>query len=121
MSLALVIDDEQDLVEIVSEFLTLNKVKSVVAKSIQEAKELAQHQPIEFIFCDFQLGDGKVSPNIARELVQLSSAKGIVLMSGNSKEDVFTVQEWAANPDFHFLPKPFDFEKFQQIVKSVWR
>jgi len=114
--LALIIDDENDLIDFLKEILeTLEiEIEVIVADSgLEGIKKIEENiNELDLVFLDMRMegADGITVYNKAREL---SDDLPIVFMSGHP------LAELSEDPNVYFLPKPFIYEDVEIIVERL--
>ena len=115
--LALIVDDEEPLREIIRESLRLLKIDSVEAADGNSAFDLAQSMNnLDLIILDMNM------PNISGEktytlLQQKFASCPVIFTSGYDMQDI--VDKLKPVGSSLFLRKPFTISAFQEAVKNI--
>lgn len=99
----LFVEDDADVRRVGAAMIRLLGYRVVETGSVAEARRLAAAEPFDALVADIVLGQGTDGVDLARELVALSPALAVVLVSGYAQTafDLSTLP-----PGFQFLPKP---------------
>lgn len=116
VSKILVVDDQDFLREMLSEYLKKQGFEIVQAKNGQEAVELVREQTFDGIFMDVRMP--KVSGVAALKQMQEAGIKTpVILMSGFG--DVTSLEDARALGAVNFLPKPFKLEAASVALAGI--
>jgi DNA-binding response OmpR family regulator len=118
----LIVDDEPDLLEVLSEYLTEEGYEVSVAASAAEFCELAAKSRPHLIILDIALGD-KNGPDTYRELLRrgvLDRNIAVLFLTGLVQES------WGQTPVTNgrltaLHPKPFDYDDLLRDIRSLIR
>lgn len=101
----LVIEDERDVCELLTEFLADNGFDAVCVESDERAYQvLRQSPPFACIVVDVNLGRGTTGYDVARYARQLAPQAPVIYVSGQTSQASFRANGVAGSL---FLPKPF--------------
>ena len=114
---ALIIDDEQPLLDIISEVLSHLNIESTQASSGKNALEIAKSNNIfDLILVDMNMPElnGK---DTYKELRKRYPESAVIFMSGYDISD--KIKEMNLKNPNTFLKKPFTISQLSQIVQSL--
>ncbi|MFP5383914.1 MAG: sigma-54-dependent transcriptional regulator [Gammaproteobacteria bacterium] len=115
-SLALVVDDEPDIRELVSLTLSRMDLRVETAASLAEAKSKLAGTNFDLCFTDMQLGDGngiELVRHIQKNCPQTPVA--VITAYGNMETAISALKEGA----FDFVAKPVDLQRLRDLVQSA--
>lgn len=115
-SLALVVDDEPDIRELVSLTLSRMDLHVETAGSLAEAKNKLAETYFDLCFTDMQLGDGngiELVRYIQKNCPQTPVA--VITAYGNMETAISALKEGA----FDFVAKPVDLQRLRDLVQSA--
>lgn len=114
---ALIIDDEQPLLDIISEVLKHLDIESIQAPNGKSAIEIAKGKNIfDLILVDMNMPElnGK---DTYKELRKKHPQSAVIFMSGYDISD--KIEEMKLNNPNTFLKKPFSISQLSQTVKAL--
>jgi|GEM_PF-4760154 len=115
----LVVDDDEDILMMMGDFLEIvenaHLFSVLSSKDITQATEFIESHKPEILITDITLpgGDGAM---LAEKLRQSNKNSYIVIMSGWNQDT--SSGKRVQNVD-SYLKKPFDFDKFESIIKEA--
>lgn len=109
----LIIDDEKDIVEIISEIFLGKGNKIVTEKNGSNAIKLLEKQHFDIAFIDYKI-PGKNGIQVARYILENDINTKIVFISGETNEDEFI--EFLGKHDIPFIEKPFRIEDLMLYI-----
>jgi DNA-binding response OmpR family regulator len=113
----LVVDDQQEICEIVSEYLTGEGFRVSIANDGVGMREVVGREPVDLVILDLVLR-GEDGLQLAREL-RSQSAVGIIMLTGRGETvDRIVGLEMGADD---YLAKPFHLRELLARVRSVLR
>ena len=114
--LALVVDDEPAIRELLNLTLTRMEVSCVLAADLKEARVLLQSQPVDLCLTDMKLPDGsglELVSYIQQHLAQVPVA--VITAHGNVESAVQALKNGA----FDFVSKPVDLNALRNLVSTA--
>lgn len=111
----LVVDDDSNFIETLTDMLDLYGINVVWADSIAKAMEIAQTEQPTVLLTDYQLPDGN-GFMLAKQIG--GNIKYKILMSGRSFSSA-EIQEAQANGISYVLTKPFDIAQLGRQIKEI--
>ncbi|MGE5625205.1 MAG: sigma-54-dependent transcriptional regulator [Bacillota bacterium] len=114
--LALVVDDEPAIRELLNLTLTRMDVGCVLAGDLKEARALLQSQPVDLCLTDMKLPDGnglELVSYIQQHLAQVPVA--VITAHGNVESAVQALKNGA----FDFVSKPVDLSALRSLVSTA--
>lgn len=111
----LLVEDHADTAAMLRILLTCLGYKVWVAGTVTEALNLAVRQRFDVLLCDFGLPDGD-GCDVLAPLRQLYPIKSIAVTGFAFEEDH---QRAAAAGFDHFLAKPYDFRKLENLLGRI--
>lgn len=115
-SRALVIDDEPDILELVSLTLSRMNVEVVTASSVADARRKLSAGEFDLCFTDMQLGDGNGLDLVRLIQKQYPGTPCAVITAHGSMDTAITALKEGA---FDFVAKPVDLQRLRDLVKSA--
>jgi len=114
----LIIDDEAPLLKIVSRFLQKLQIEGVTASNGTDGIQLFEINPLSFscVIIDYNL-PGLSSKQITHKLKELNPELKIILCTGFAADEMVT--EFSPIHIDACLQKPFTFQDFQNVLKSI--
>jgi DNA-binding NtrC family response regulator len=110
----LLVEDDLDLQELISEFLTSSGFKVLVATTPTDAiNQLKDQNNLDLLITDFSLGSETSGADIAKLALETHMPIKILLMTG-------LTSNLTEVKDFPILEKPFTLEKLLATVKQVF-
>lgn len=114
--LALIVDDEPAIRELLNLTLTRMDVGCVLAADLKEARALLQSQPVDLCLTDMKLPDGsglELVSHIQQHLAQVPVA--VITAHGNVESAVQALKNGA----FDFVSKPVDLNALRSLVSTA--
>jgi len=108
----LLIDDEKDILFVLSEFLELLDQQVFQASSGQEAREICARELPDIIITDYEMPDVN-GFDLAKQLKLINPEVQIYLLSGYAR--ILTEDKLAESGITRVLDKPFKIEEIQEI------
>jgi two-component system, OmpR family, response regulator len=113
----LVVDDQQEICDLVREYLTDEGFRVSTATDGASMREAMAREPVDLVILDLML-DGEDGLQLAREL-RTQSEIGIIILTGRGETvDRIIGLEMGADD---YLPKPFHLRELLARVRSVLR
>ena len=113
----LLVDDEMDICDFLSEYLNERNINSHFATNIEKALEIAQEQPLSLIFLDNNLLSNVKGVEYIPQFKEINPSCKVYMLSANSKPEV-RQRAHVLGAD-GFITKPFDFEVFDKVLESL--
>ncbi len=117
-SLALVVDDEPDIRELVSLTLSRMGIDVTAAASLAEARRHIDTRDFDLCFTDMQLGDGNGLELVRHVQRQCPGTPIAVITAFGSMETAITALKEGA---FDFVSKPVDLQRLRDLVQHALR
>lgn len=115
-SRALVIDDEPDILELVSLTLSRMNIDVVTASSVAEARRKLNSDEFDLCFTDMQLGDGNGLDLVKYVQKQCPGTPiAVITAYGNMETAISALKEGA----FDFVAKPVDLQRLRDLVNNA--
>ena len=112
----LLIDDEPDILQLLSITLNRMKIKTVCAEDVHQANKRLAEQPYDFCITDMRLPDGS-GLDIVRTIHRSTPETPVaVLTAHGSMETAIKALKLGA---FDFVSKPIELPKLRELVKSA--
>jgi DNA-binding NtrC family response regulator len=112
----LVVDDDQDVLELVSMALSVAGHQVWTARSVAEAEDLLRSQLPDVMVSDWNLGS-EYAESLLRRAQQESPRTGRVLLTGSPREDwERLLQDGVAHVA---LTKPFQFAALERAIETA--
>jgi DNA-binding response OmpR family regulator len=112
----LIIDDEKDFCELVTNILRVDPYQIECAYTIQEAFKMLILKSPDYIFLDNNLPDGK-GIDFLKEHNSLFAKSKVIMMTADSSDHLKkTAFQWGV---YEFLVKPFSFVKLRDLISVV--
>ena len=118
MSNILVVDDEPDILELLSITIKRMGLSCVTTDTITKAKSLLEEQDFQLCLTDMRLPDGS-GLDFVSHISQNFSHVPVVMITAYGSMDV-AIQAMKGGA-FDFLSKPVDLEKLRSIIKNALR
>lgn len=113
----LIVDDSQEIVNIISDFLTLNGCNVYKAATGRQALEIIKRNNIEIVLLDVKLSDVN-GIALLDKIKAENSAIGVIIVTG--VYDPSSVVEAMKKGAADFLMKPFDFDKLMlSLIRAL--
>ena len=112
MKKILIVDDDEDILDIVSCLLTLNGFNVKTHSTGFDVPDVVLHYHPNLILLDIRL-PGKLGTEICKELKQLNSELPIILFSANAEKG----KAIAISNANDFIEKPFDIKNLIDTIK----
>ncbi|MDH5785903.1 MAG: sigma-54 dependent transcriptional regulator [Chromatiales bacterium] len=116
--LALIVDDEPDIRELLSLTLSRMAINSREAETLREAKELLQSTAFDLCLTDMRLPDGN-GIDLIRHIQQSHSELPVAMITAHGNMD--TAIEALKAGAFDFLNKPVELQALRELVHSALR
>lgn len=110
----LVVDDEQDFLETLTNRLKRRKIDTAAAKSGEEALELMEDTPFDVVILDIKMPGGMDGIETLREIRKRQPHAEIILLTGHAS--VETSIEGMKLGAFDYLLKPVNLEELLEKV-----
>jgi len=114
--LALIVDDEPDLQELLVMTLKRMNIRALAANSLAEAKQLLKQHNFNFCLTDMRLPDGD-GLDVLRQVQAKSPTIPIALISAYGSIELAILA--LKNGAFDFLTKPLDLQILRQLVQAA--
>ena len=118
MSQILVVDDEPDILELLSITIKRMDLTCITAETIGQAKSILETENVQLVLTDMRLPDGS-GLDFVSTISQEFSQTPVVMITAYGSMDV-AIQAMKAGA-FDFLSKPVDLEKLRSIIKNALR
>ncbi len=115
-SIALIVDDEPDILQLLGITLTRMNIDTVKAETLTQAKELLKQKQFDFCLTDMRLPDGDgidLIKLIQRDYNQMPVA--LITAHGNMETAIDAMKAGA----FDFLSKPVDLNSLRTLIKNA--
>ena len=110
---ALIVDDDETILRVVSAYLKRNdEYEVLIASSPQEALEIVKKSPVDLLITDIMM-PGILGTRLFQEIRQTSPNTGCILISGYEK-DMYSLP-----PGMPFLKKPFGADELFLAIKKT--
>jgi two-component system response regulator PilR (NtrC family) len=116
ISRALVIDDEPDILELVSLTLARMNIDVTTASSVADARRKLNGNDFDLCFTDMQLGDGSGLDLVRHVQKQCPGTPIAVITAYGSMETAITALKEGA---FDFVAKPVDLQRLRELVNNA--
>ena len=113
----LIIDDDEEICALVSEFLEKHQIKSSVAYSVKQAESILNITPIDLVILDLMM-PGEDGLSYCRRLRAESKVPIIMLTAMGEETDRIIGLEMGADD---YLPKPFNPRELLARIRAVMR
>jgi DNA-binding NtrC family response regulator len=117
-SKVLLVDDSDDVVEILSDFLTMNGCKVHSASTGRAATEILAREEVEIVILDVKLPD--VNGISLLDIIKVRNPTVAVIMITGHHDPNFVVEAMKKGAS-DFLMKPFEFDKLMLSMMRVLR
>ncbi len=118
MSHILIVDDEPDILELLSMTIRRMKLTPVSAANMSEAKALLSEHSFQLCLTDMRLPDGSGMDLIAHIQQQYSDLPVVMITAYGSMDVAIEAMKTGA---FDFLAKPVELDKLRSIIQSAIR
>jgi len=115
-SRVLLVDDEQEFVETLSDRLILRKMGSAVAHDGESALKLIEHDPPEVMVLDLRM-EGVDGIEVLRRVKQDNPSIEVIILTGHGTED--DKEECMKLGAFAYLRKPLDISQLSAVIKKA--
>lgn len=112
----LVVDDEQQVAEVLTEFFTMKGYEVICASGGLEGLSKAEKHKPDVILLDVRMPDLD-GLSVLRRIREMNPFVGILMMSGNT--DTEAAKEALQLGAFDYILKPFDFEYLDRAVHKM--
>jgi DNA-binding NtrC family response regulator len=116
IKLILCVDDHQDSVRFLVEWLRLHRYEVKAATSCAAALSIVQSHPVALSIIDARLGDGN-GFDLCNGILAISPATKVVICSGDTRPEMEMYAK-AAGAEI-FLSKPINLEEITKLVKKL--
>ncbi|HOJ85547.1 MAG: response regulator transcription factor [Elusimicrobiales bacterium] len=113
----LIVDDDSNLRESLSETLELFGFSCIEAKNAKEGFELAKKNNPDVVIMDIQLPDS-IGFQLCQEIRKISKDAVIIMMSGRFLSSDEKTQGFTLGAD-EYLTKPFDIQELSIRIKQL--
>ncbi|QGX41478.1 sigma-54-dependent transcriptional regulator [Permianibacter aggregans] len=114
--LALIVDDEPDILELLSITLGRMRVDTKEAATLQEARQLLEDTPFDMCLTDLRLPDGDGIELVKHiQQVKPNLPVAVITAHGNMQTAIEAMKAGA----FDFLSKPIDLNTLRDLVKNA--
>lgn len=112
----LIIDDEEGILFVFKEFFVSKGYRVLIANNAEEGVKLYNENAnnISLLFVDVVMSDMNGMEFL--EAINLDNIKDVYIMSGYTKD--IAIKDFINNKNIHFLKKPFDFKRLEEIIKN---
>ncbi len=114
--LALIVDDEPDIRELLEMTLDRMDIDTASAETISEAKSLLQHKPFDLCLTDMRLPDGN-GLELVDVIQKLSRPIPVAVITAHGSMD--TAIQAMKKGAFDFVSKPIDLVGLRQLVNNA--
>jgi two-component system response regulator PilR (NtrC family) len=118
MGQILIVDDEPDILELLSITIKRMGLTCITAETIAQATTILEQNPIQLCLTDMRLPDGS-GLDFVSHISQNFSNIPVVMITAYGSTDV-AIKAMKAGA-FDFLSKPVDLEKLRSIIKNATR
>ena len=115
MRRVLVVDDDEDLLFIIAEYLNMNGIECHIATSASRARKLLAHRDYDMILSDLQM-PGESGLELVRFVSMRRPKTPFILMSGNL--DARTRREALRMGICRFFEKPFELSVLKRFITN---
>ncbi len=115
-SRVLLVDDEQEFVETLSDRLILRKMGTAVAHDGESALKLIENDPPEVMVLDLKM-DGVDGIEVLRRVKQNNPSIEVIILTGHGSED--DKEECMKLGAFAYLRKPLDISQLSAVIKEA--
>ena len=114
--IALIVDDEPDILELLNITLSRMKIKAISAESITQAKELLKEKTFDLCLTDMRLPDGN-GIELIKHIQEYHSSLPIAMITahGNMEYAIEALKSGA----FDFVSKPVDLTILRNLVNTA--
>lgn len=116
-TLVLLVDDELDICVFLSEYLAHNNIESFSATTIDQALNIAHNNHICAVFLDNNLLNNVQGVEYIPQFKQINPNCKVYMLTSDATDK--TRQRAHLLGADGFIVKPFDFETFNEILKSL--
>jgi DNA-binding NtrC family response regulator len=114
----LLVDDEKDFVESLSERLQIRDYKVTTAFSGDEAIKLVENNDFDVIILDVQM-PGKSGVETLKEIKNIEQLAQVIMLTGHAT--VKTAIEGMKNGAFDYLMKPTDTDDLIEMINKAYK
>ena len=112
----LVVDDEENARQHLSDFLTSEGYEVICAANLEEARSQIRQDNADIILLDVQLPDG-YGPDLLEETSHIEARPPIILITAHG--DIDMAVEAMKNGAHDFLQKPIQFNRLEQSIQRA--
>ena len=118
----LVIDDDEDITEVIVEFLEVLGFngKFLKANSILEAKKHLKYEKVDFILSDWNLPDGQ-GIALLKAIRKSTKFQNIPFIMVTGQDDIQSMITSSRIGSSEYLTKPFDLDSFKEKLIDGWK
>jgi two-component system response regulator PilR (NtrC family) len=116
MNKILIVDDEPDILELLSMTISRMKFEPISATNIQEAKELLETHSFQLCLTDMRLPDGSGLDLITYIQENFKNIPSVMITAYGSIDMAIEAMKVGA---FDFLSKPVELDKLRSIIKNA--
>ncbi len=116
MNKILVVDDEPDILELLSMTIQRMKFKPICATNLQEAKALLEEHQFQLCLTDMRLPDGSGLELISHIQTSYKEMPVVMITAYGSIDMAIEAMKTGA---FDFLSKPVELDKLRSIIKNA--
>ncbi len=113
----LLVDDEVDICDFLSEYIAQKDYNPLCANEIQQALAIAKKQSPAIIFLDNNLLDNIRGVDYIPQFKAFNESCKVYMLTANSKPEVR--QRAEENGADGFIEKPFDFATLDKVLESL--
>lgn len=112
----LVVDDDENIREMLEDFLNLEGHKTVLAKDGEEALKIFSEQDFDMVITDLGM-PGMSGWEVNKQIKQKKPEIPVVIITGWGAQ--LSAEELKKNNVDRILSKPFNLDKFKQMIETV--
>ena len=112
----LLIDDDFSLRKVISRALSSSKISVKNVSTLSEAWVTIEKNDFDLIICDVMLPDGELF-DILPQITELREDLPVIVVS--AKNNLQTAISATKQGAYEYLPKPFDLDELQNLVKKA--
>lgn len=115
MNKILIVDDEPDILELLSMTITRMKFEAISATNIKDAKALLENHNFQLCLTDMRLPDGSGLELITHIQENYKSTPSVMITAYGSIDMAIEAMKVGA---FDFLSKPVELDKLRNVIKN---
>jgi len=116
-SIALVVDDDDQILEMISRILEMSNIDCVTCRSYDQAKNIINNVSINIAIVDYHLDGSRPGTDIISYIKRQKPHIPTIMLSADVN-DIIRIGSFEAGANI-FLTKPIDFNDFIKIVKNA--